>query len=101
MALEGAMLHAKHRKTGFKADPSSLKLMPPRSTAVRVYTHMHLYARKVHAKLPGRRNSNSHGVRPVHPTISKIKWIRTSRLSTKNSLSVLLYSPQSSPLFWS
>jgi len=31
--------------------------------------------------------SNSHGARPVHPIITMIKWIRTSRLSIKNSLS--------------
>ena len=34
------------------------------------------------------RNSNSHGARPVHHIISIIKWIWTSRLSRKNSLSV-------------
>ena len=34
-------------------------------------------------RLPGNGNSNSHGARPVH---SMIKWIRTSRLSIKNSL---------------
>jgi len=28
---------------------------------------------------------NSHGARPVHQIISMIKWIRTSRLSIKNS----------------
>ena len=32
-------------------------------------------------------NSNSHGARPVHLIIVMIKWIRTSRLSIKNSLS--------------
>jgi len=29
---------------------------------------------------------NSHGARPVHLIITMIKWIRTSRLSIKNSL---------------
>ena len=43
--------------------------------------------RKVDARLPGKRNSNSHGARPVHLIITMIKWIRTSRLSIKNSLS--------------
>ena len=38
-------------------------------------------------KVPRKGNSNSHGARPVHLIISIIKWIRTSRLSTKNSLS--------------
>ena len=33
-------------------------------------------------------HSNSHGARPVHQIISMIKWIRTSRLSIKNSLSL-------------
>ena len=32
-------------------------------------------------------NSNSHGARPVHLIITMIKWIQTSRLSLKNSLS--------------
>ena len=39
--------------------------------------------RKVDIRLPGKRNSNSHGARPVH---QKHRWIRTSRLSIKNSL---------------
>ena len=33
-------------------------------------------------------NSNSHGARPVHLIITMIKWIRTSRLSIKNALSL-------------
>ena len=45
--------------------------------------------RKVDVRLPGKRNSNSHGARPVHLIITMIKWIRTSRLSTKNSFSGL------------
>ena len=44
-------------------------------------------ARKVDVRLPGRRNSTSHGARPVHLMITTIKWTRTSRLSIKNSLS--------------
>ena len=39
------------------------------------------------ARLPGKGNSNSHGARPVHLIITVIKWIQTSRLSIKNSLS--------------
>ena len=35
----------------------------------------------------GKGNSNSHGARPVHLIITMIQWIRTSRLSIKNSLS--------------
>jgi len=42
---------------------------------------------EVDARLPGKGNSSSHGARPVHLTITMIKWIRTSRLSIKNSLS--------------
>ena len=33
--------------------------------------------------LPGKENSNSHGARPVHLSITMIMWIRTSRLSVK------------------
>ena len=43
--------------------------------------------RKVDARLPGKGDSNSHGARPVLLIITMIKWIWTSRLSTKNSLS--------------
>ena len=45
-------------------------------------------SRKVDARLPGKGNSNSHGARPVRLIITVIKWIRTSRLSIKNSLSL-------------
>jgi len=44
--------------------------------------------RKVDVRLPGKGNSNSNGARPVHLIITMIKWIRTSRLSIKNSLSL-------------
>ena len=44
--------------------------------------------RKVDVRLPGKGNSNPHGARPVHLIITMIKWIRTSRLSIKNSLSL-------------
>ena len=42
--------------------------------------------RKVDIRLPGKGDSNSHGARPVHQIISMIKWIRTGRLSMKDSL---------------
>ena len=42
--------------------------------------------RTVDLRLPGKGNSNSHGARPVHLIITMIEWIRTSRLSMKNSL---------------
>jgi len=37
-------------------------------------------------RLSGKGNSNSHGLKPVNQIISMMKWIRTSRFSTKNSL---------------
>ena len=43
---------------------------------------------KVDVRLPGKGNSTSHGARPVHQIISMIKWIRTSKLSINNSLSL-------------
>jgi len=42
--------------------------------------------RKVNSRLPGKGNSNSLGARPVYIIITMMKWIRTSRLSIKNSL---------------
>ena len=36
--------------------------------------------------LPEKKNSNSHGAKPVHQIILMVKWIRNSRLSTKNTL---------------
>jgi len=45
------------------------------------------WTRKVDVRLPGKGNSDLHGARPVHPIITMIKRIRTSRLSIKNSLS--------------
>ena len=45
--------------------------------------------RKVDVRLPGKENSNSHGARPLHLIITMIRWIRTSRLSIKNSLSLV------------
>ena len=37
-------------------------------------------------RLPGKGNSDSHGARPVHPIITMMKGIRTSRLSMQKSL---------------
>ena len=42
----------------------------------------------VDVRVPGKRNSNFHGARPVHLIIMMIKWIRTSRLAMQNSLSL-------------
>ena len=44
---------------------------------------------KVDVRLPGKRNSNSHGARPIHLITTMIKGVRTSRLSIKNSLSLV------------
>ena len=44
---------------------------------------------EVDVRLPGKENSNFHGARPVYLIIPMIKWIRTSRLSIKNSLSLV------------
>ena len=41
-------------------------------------------ARKIDIRLPGKGDSTSHGAKTVH---QKHRWIRTSRLSIKNSLS--------------
>ena len=43
-------------------------------------------ARKVDVRLPGKGISNSLGARPFHLIITMIKWIRTIRMSIKNSL---------------
>ena len=42
----------------------------------------------VSVRLPRKRNAISNGARPVHLIITTIKWIWTSRLSAKNSLSL-------------
>ena len=47
---------------------------------------------KVDVRLPGKGN----GARPVHLIITMIKWIRTSRLSIKNSFSLTLSVGRSS-----
>ena len=42
-------------------------------------------------RLPGKGNSNSHGAKPVHliiTIITMIKWIRTSRMSITQFLSL-------------
>ena len=56
-------------------------------------------SRKGDVRLPGKENSNSHGARPVHLIISMTSWIRTSRLSTKKSLSGDLLAVASREVF--
>ena len=48
---------------------------------------LHRASRKVDIRLSGKMISNSHGTRPVHQIITMMKWIRTSMLSMKHSLS--------------
>jgi len=60
--------------------------LPSGENATAAHTPLCPPARKVHVRLPGKRNAKSHGSRPVHLIITMIKWIRTSRLSIKNSL---------------
>ena len=43
--------------------------------------------KKVDTRLTGKGNSTSHGARPFRQIILMIRWIQTSRLSIKNSLS--------------
>ena len=63
-------------------------LTPPRRDIGRLGAHgLCSSFRKVDVRLPGKRNSNTHGARPVHLIITTIKWIRTRRLSTINSVS--------------
>jgi len=47
------------------------------------------------ALLPGKGNSTSHGARPVHQIITMIKWIWTSRLTMKKTLSPSCPRPSS------
>ena len=47
-----------------------------------------MVSRGTDIRLPAKGNPESHGAMPVHQIISRIKWIRTSRLSIKNSLSL-------------
>jgi len=65
-----------------RENPSWVGLSPPRLVTLFPMTN-----RKVDVRLPGKGDSNSHGARPVHLIITMIKWIWTSRLSIKNSLS--------------
>ena len=49
--------------------------------------NLHKGSRDVDIWLCGKVNSKSHGARPVNQIISMMKWIRISRLPTRNSLS--------------
>ena len=76
-----------------KYDPQSLALharrfawSKPKAISPEVWSS----TRKVNLRLPGKGNSNSHGARPDHLITTMMKWIRTSRLTIKNSLSLKL-----------
>ena len=45
-------------------------------------------SKKVDVRLPGKGHSNSPGAKPIHPIITMITWVKTSRLSMKNSRSI-------------
>jgi len=60
---------------------------PRRTAAKHISPEYVLEDRKVDIRLPGKGNSHSHGARPVHLTITMIKWIRTSMLAIKIYLS--------------
>ena len=49
--------------------------------------------RQVDTRLPGNGNSNPHGQGRSSKIISMIKWIRTSRVSIKKSLSLSVATP--------
>ena len=66
-----ALPHVLHGPFELQEPPGPVRHAPP--------------ARKVDVRLPGKGGSNSHGARPVHLIVTMIKWIRTSRLSIKNS----------------
>ena len=71
------------RVSGVGCKTSSLATSPPSPCLPPSLPPLRLRASLV----PGKGNSNSHGARPVHLIVKMIKWIRTSRLSIKNSLS--------------
>ena len=50
-----------------------------------------VFPRKADVRLPWQGNSNSHGARPVHPIITVINWIQTSRLSRTKSLALVFH----------
>ena len=66
-----------------------MALPPPyrRRATWQGFEDFHLKARKEDVRLPGREDLDSHGARPVHLIFTMTKWVWTSRLSMKNSLS--------------
>ena len=53
--------------------------------------------RKADARLPGKGDSNSHGSRPVHLIITMIKWIWTSMMPIRKSLTMSLLTDPGPP----
>ena len=75
-----------------------MTLSPRPSLAVDIGRRAVLFGtRKVDVRLPGKVNSGSHDARPVHLITTMVKWIRTSRLSIKNSLFLLFGSCDALP----
>ena len=72
--------------TKLRTHSAQSKPQIPKSECSRVY----LETKKVDIRPHGKGNLNSHGARPVDKITSMIKWIRTSRLSMKKSLSGFL-----------
>jgi len=56
---------------------------------------LHISAHQGLEENPGKGNPTPHGARPVHPIITMLKWIRTKRLSVKNSLCKKVKKPWS------
>ena len=102
LLLNGGNPHAKTRKgetplhfAASKGDHIMVKILSALGVDLQV-RYFETLPRKVDIRLPGKGDSNSHGARPVH---QKHRWIRTSRLSIKNSLSLetLLSSVNTQP----
>jgi len=89
-----------HSTVGLRVIKEKTSVAPPAAAEVEGVMRMSTYdgtsfvdekvvpVGKVDERLPVKGNSNSHGERPVHLNITMIKWIRNSRLSLKNSLSL-------------
>jgi hypothetical protein len=73
---------------GCRVIVSRLGVGAPGASRAPAYLGGSVQGRKVDIKLPGKGNSDNHGARPVHKIISMIKWIRTSRLSIENLISL-------------
>ena len=80
------------RACGTASDLADVAMKHPFVSLLHLQRHSKPAANKVDVRLPGKGDSNSHGARPVHLIITMMKWIRTSRLSIKNSLSLSIFN---------